>query len=312
MKRERIMITSDRLTVEIDPLGANLTSICETAVSGEKIEYLWQGDKRYWAGQAPNLFPYIARMTDGRYSLNGKEYEMNIHGFAKDSLFDLVCLKKTEAVFSLKDNMETYRQYPYRFEFTVCYHLWKNRIDITLRVKNMDEKEMYFGIGGHPGFNVPIEKGFSFEDYVLEFSDECRPKRIGFSSDCFVEGTPSVFTLEDNRRIAMSHELFDQDAIVLTEVGKQVTLKARNGGRMVRVTYPNMDYLGIWHTPNTDAPYVCIEPWSSLPSRKGIVEDLARQPGLVCLAAKEEYVNTWSIEVDELRNVYEDVMECVV
>ena len=110
----------------------------------------------------------------------------------------------------------------------------------------------------------------------------------------------------------MSHELFDQDAIVLTEVGKQVTLKARNGGRMVRVTYPNMDYLGIWHTPNTDAPYVCIEPWSSLPSRKGIVEDLARQPGLVCLAAKEEYVNTWSIEVDELRNVYEDVMECVV
>ena len=29
---------------------------------------------------------------------------------------------------------------------------------------------MYFGLGGHPGFNVPLEAGLSFEDYCLEFS----------------------------------------------------------------------------------------------------------------------------------------------
>ena len=28
---------------------------------------------------------------------------------------------------------------------------------------------MYFGVGGHPGFAVPLEKGLAFEDYCLQF-----------------------------------------------------------------------------------------------------------------------------------------------
>ena len=39
---------------------------------------------------------------------------------------------------------------------------------------------MYFGIGGHPEFNIPMEEGLSFEDYELEFSRACEPQRILF------------------------------------------------------------------------------------------------------------------------------------
>lgn len=298
MKRDLVTIKNDKLTVQIDPLGASLTSISETiAGSGERIEYLWQGDSKYWTDQAPNLFPYIARLTGGRYQLDGKEYEMDIHGFAKDSLFDITCLGKNAVTFSLKSSEASYRQYPYDFILEIAYRLEETRLEITFRVKNRDEKTMYFGIGGHPGFNVPLERSLRFEDYVLEFSDRCRPKRISFSPDCFVEGEPSAFALKEDRILPLSHDMFDEDAIVLTEMGRQVTLKAKNGIRAVRVTYNDMDYLGIWHMPHTDAPYVCIEPWSSLPSRKGIVEDLAKQPGLVRLEVKGEHINTWSIEI---------------
>ncbi len=49
--------------------------------------------------------------------------------------------------------------------------------------------------------------------------------------------------------------------------------------------------------PKTDAPYVCIEPWSLLPSRKGIVEDIEKQSDLISLNSNCEYENQIAIEI---------------
>ena len=91
--------------------------------------------------------------------------------------------------------------------------------------------------------------------------------------------------------------MFDDDAIVLVDMEKGVTLKSSKGNRAIHVTYPDMPYLGLWHKPKTDAPYICIEPWSSLPSRKGIVEDLRTQPSLLSLQADEKCDKQFAIEV---------------
>ena len=47
---------------------------------------------------------------------------------------------------------------------------------------------MYFGLGGHPGFNVPLEAGLSLEDYCLEFSEKANPSRVLFTDDCYRTG----------------------------------------------------------------------------------------------------------------------------
>lgn len=297
-------IASDKLTVQINPQGAGLWSVKENvssdaaaAANEQGVEYLWQGDPKYWTDKAPNLFPYIARMTNKHYILDGQEYEMDIHGFAKNSLFEAVYVKDNAVTLRLKDNEETYKQYPYHFLMDITYSLQGSKLDIVFHVENKDTKVMYFGIGGHPGFNVPMESGLCFEDYYLEFTKECQPERVSFSADCFVEGEPVSFPLEAGKVLPLHHDMFDEDAIILTDMDSQVTLKSDKGSKAVRVTYPDMKYLGFWHRPHTDAPYVCIEPWSSLPSRKGIVEDLATQPGLMKLEAGAEYNNTWSIEI---------------
>ena len=98
-------------------------------------------------------------------------------------------------------------------------------------------------------------------------------------------------------KLPLEHSLFDHDAIVLTNVSPCVTLKSDKSYRAIRVEYPDMPYVGFWHMPKTDAPYICIEPWSSLPARKGIVEDLTTQPGLISLDVGCEYKNQWSVEV---------------
>ena len=58
-----------------------------------------------------------------------------------------------------------------------------------------------------------------------------------------------------------------------------------------------MPYLGIWHWPKTDAPYVCIEPWSSLPARHGSIVQLEKQKDLITAEPGERYTNTWCIEL---------------
>lgn len=99
----------------------------------------------------------------------------------------------------------------------------------------------------------------------------------------------------DGQKIHLRHTLFDDDAIVMENMAKAVTLSAEKGSRYVKVEYPQMDYLGIWHAPGTEAPYICIEPWSSLPSRKGIIEDLETQENLIRLEKGQVYTNRWSI-----------------
>ena len=260
-------------------------------------EYLWQGNPEYWADMAPNLFPYIARMTDKKYTLFGKTYEMDIHGFAKDTEFHVNQISDEEIVFSMNHSKETLEQYPYAFVFEVNYQLDDNKLFVTYGVKNKDDKVMYFGVGGHPGFNVPMEKGVTFEDYYLEFDTEEPAERVGFSEDCFVTGDDKKYILQEGKRMLLRHDLFDDDAIILKYISKGVTLKSDKSKKAIRVTYPDMPYLGLWHMPKTDAPYVCIEPWSSLPSRKGIIEDLATQPGLISLEPNGKYKNLFVIEI---------------
>lgn len=288
-------IENEYLRVEADERGAQLWSIRDRSGT----EYLWQGDPAYWGDRALNLFPYVARLYGGCYEMDGQKYSLPIHGFAPES--DFVLAEKTESrmVFELCDSDRTYAQYPRRFVFRIHYTLSGKRIDVCFEVMNRDNRTMHFGLGGHPGFCVPLEEGKRFEDYLLRFSEPCAPVRVGFSEDCFVSGADRPFALQDERDVPLSHNLFDDDAIVLKEMAREVTLLAPQSGRSVTVSFPDMPYLGIWHWPKTDAPYVCIEPWVSLPAREGETAVLERQADLIHLPAGEIYRNTWSISVDD-------------
>ncbi len=287
-------LENEYLTVCIQEMGAQLWSMKDK----DGNEYLWQGDEQYWSDRAPNLFPHIARLTEGAYTLNGQRYEMDIHGFAKDSLFAATRVSDSHVIFTIKDSEVTREQYPFAFTFSISYRLEKNGIEITYSVKNEDDKEMYFAVGGHPGFNVPFEEGTAFEDYYLEFDREEAAKRVGFSEDCYVTG-PNELYPQEGKKIPLHHDMFDEDAIVLTDMARGVTLTSDKSRKGIYVSYPDMPYLGLWHWPKTDAPYICIEPWSALPARKGIVEDFATQPDMTCLQAGSEYKNTFWIQLIE-------------
>lgn len=288
-------VQNEFLTVSASEMGAQLQSV-RTA---DGTQCLWQGDAAYWRDRALNIFPYVARLWQGQYRMDGETYCMPIHGFAPTSRFALAEKTDTNMVFELRDSGETYAQYPRRFVLRVMYTLDRNKLKVTYEVKNLDEKPMYFGLGGHPGFNVPLEEGKRFEDYRLRFSQACLPVRVSFSEDCFVCGEDAAFALEEGKTLPLRHDLFDRDAIVLRDMAREVVLEAKDGGKRIRVSFPDMPYLGIWHWPKTDAPYVCIEPWSSLPARRGEVTVLEEQVDLIRLESGKTYTNVWTIAIEE-------------
>jgi len=288
-------IHNDFLSVTVNERGAELWSV----LGKDGTEYLWQGDEKYWGDRALTIFPFVARLWQGCYQMDGVEHEMPIHGFAPTSHFALAEKTNERMVLELTDNSETWEQYPRRFVFRAIYELNGNELAVTYEAENHDEKPMYFGLGGHPGFNVPLENGKAFEDYRLRFSEACEPVRVGFSEDCFVNGNDTPYALEKGCLLPLRHGLFDDDAIVLKNAAREVTLEAEDGQHSVTVSYPDLPYLGIWHKPKTDAPYVCIEPWSALPADHGQMTVFEEKPDLIRLESRETYRNRWTIRIHE-------------
>lgn len=286
-------IQNDFLTVTASEKGAELQSI----LSADGTEYLWQGDSAYWSDRALNIFPYVARLTQGSYYLDGHLYHMDIHGIAPYRDFALKEISSQRMVLELLSDDDTYARYPRQFAFRVVYTLRDRTLEVTYEVENRDDKTMYFGLGGHPGFNVPLAKGLRFEDYRLRFSTACDPRRVDFSEDCFVTGKDSPYPLADGQTLPLRHDLFNNDAIVLKDMARQITLETPGDSHSVTVSYPGMGYLGIWHWPKTDAPYVCIEPWCSLPATQGKVTRLEEQADLIRLSPHSTYTNKWQITI---------------
>lgn len=287
-----ITLQNKTVSLTVDTLGAQMMSLR----SGSR-EYLWQGDPRYWQGRAPTLFPFIARLTNDRYRFHGTEYPMTIHGFAAKEEFILTEQTENSLTLTLSSTPSTREFYPFDFSFAITYRLEDNTLSVSYRVENRSREQMPFGIGGHPGFRVPLEENEQFSDYDLEFSQVCQPDRVGFTPALYLSGQDTRYPLEEGRRIPLHHDLFDEDAIVLKNMDREITLRSRISGAGVTVTYPQMPYLGLWHAPKTAAPYVCIEPWSSLPSRQDVVEEFSCKSDLIQLPPDGVYQNTWTITV---------------
>lgn len=289
------IIRNQKLTVEISSRGGEFRSVKDA----QGREYLWQGDAATWTDRGPNLFPYIGRMTNKTYQYRGKTYQMDVHGFLPTSELTLVDQKETELTLRLESSDETRKQYPFEFILDITWKLEDEKISISYHITNTDDKTMYFGIGGHPGFNIPFEDGLKFEDYRIDFGEGARPRSIMLSDDCFILEKDEPLELENGRYLNLRHSLFDNDSIVLKEMPKEIKLYSEKGNKEIRIAFPDMDYLGFWHWPRVEVDYMCIEPWTSLPSRKDIVENLEKQENLLSLESGKEYLNRWSITISE-------------
>jgi galactose mutarotase-like enzyme len=248
-------IKNDKLKVEVSEHGAELQSIKDNG--GE--EYLWQGDPAYWARRSPILFPIVCGLWKETYRVNGKEYHLSRHGFARDTDFTLLAKGDEQVVYGLHDTAETMKLYPYHFNLAVSYKLTDNKIHVVWHVENTDDKIIYFQIGGHPAFRIPGAKAGEPVKGTLRF-DNPEPMRLYANVEgCLAKGYHKVET--DNGLFHFTEDSFKDDAIVFDHSQlRHIELLDEAGNTHVALDIKT-PAVGLWTPCGKHAPFICVEPW---------------------------------------------------
>lgn len=272
------VIENEYLKVSIRNQGAELTSVVNKETG---IEHLWQGDPNIWGWHAPNLFPIVGGLINNELLVDGKLYPMQRHGFARPTEFRLAEHKRDCAVFSLAYSADTLTAYPFKFNFQVKYDLIDNSLRITYKVINLDNKNIYFSVGGHPAFNVPFRDGERYEDYYLEFEVAEKLETYLLSpAGHFTGQTEAVAT--KGTKLPLTRDLFAKDALVFKNLqSRLITIKSDSHNLSLGVEFPHFNYLGIWAKPGAD--FVCIEPWLGCADTEGQPKDIKEKEGIIKL-----------------------------
>lgn len=286
------IIQNENLRAEFSGIGAELLSL----KSKDGTEFIWQADSKYWDGSSPVLFPYCCRLYGGYYTYNGEEYAGDIHGFICRTEFSDVESGSDFIIFRKKSDEATKKLYPFDFIFEISYTLKESSLICAIRVTNTGNDSLYYCNGMHPGFNVPLEG--KFEDWYLEFGDIAKPMRVLFSESKFCCGEKDFsYALTDGKRLALTHSLFDDEAIFLTDASRCVTIRSDISAHFVKVEYPDSPVIGFWQPEHTDAPFVCIEPLCGLPSFDGKIDDISTKMFSRRVGANESHTDTVTITV---------------
>lgn len=291
----RYKMENDCLIVTIDDLGAELVSIYDKKYSREVI---WQGDPAWWKRQAPILFPNVGKYYGGEFLYHGRHYTQDQHGFARDYELERVEESKTSVTYRLVSNEATRKVYPFDFELLITHRLGGDKVDIQWQVKNTGSYEMYFTIGGHPGFNVPVLPGTEYSDYALKFADDQDELKYIHIDMATGTGRPeNVYTMPlTNHQYQLSKTLFDLDALVFD--GGQIHkagIVMPDGTDYVTVLCDGFLNFGIWAAPG--APFVCLEPWCGRCDNFGYEGELQDKPGINSLKAEETFKKVYSIVI---------------
>lgn len=287
------LIQNEFLKVGVLAKGAELCSI--KTLQNDK-EYIWQADPEIWASHAPNLFPVIGVLKEGAFLYEGQEYKMPKHGFIRYN--ESISLKeKTEnkLVFQLQHSEESHTQYPFKFKFELSFSLQGKSLKVSHHILNIDDKPMYFSLGGHPAFNAPLFEGENYEDHFLEFDKILELRTHLINERGLITGETKLLS-ENSNRIQLHKNLFDNDALIFKNLGsKRLALKSIISGELLTVEFEDFENLGIWAKPG--APFVCIEPWLGIADSRQSSRDIKTKEGIIKLMPSKEFNASYTINI---------------
>ncbi|MDB5703988.1 MAG: aldose epimerase [Sphingomonas bacterium] len=279
---ELVEIASGDLSAAINPFGAELTHLRDA----RGRELMTDADPAYWTGHAPILFPLVGRPNGDMIRIDGVEYPMKQHGFARRMPFELMRHDASSALFRLADNEETRAVYPFAFALEIGFAISGATLKIEARIANYGDAPMPASFGWHPAFAWPLPYGEPREDHRIVFEqDEPEPLREIMPGG-LIGPTPRPSPL-DGRTLMLRDDLFANDALVWDGIHSRRVTYGAPAGPCLDIAFPDTPKLGIWTRPG--AHFVCIEPWHGIADPEGYVGDFRDKPGVFEIAPGSDW-----------------------
>lgn len=277
------------LSAAINPKGAELYSL-----ELDGIERIWQGDPAIWGRHAPLLFPFIGRLKDQQYELDGQMIQAPMHGFCRDRMFETVEADDLHVRYRTQDDEETRAVYPFSFTLEVEFRLEENTLIKRHTVTNRSDREMPFELGGHDAYRTTLIPGETMADYAIAFEGVDHLEPFAMDETGTLDLPKGHIPLEGPLLTKLPQDV-GLDTIVLEGLPvRKATLVSRKSPRKVTMEFEDFPYLGIWTAQKgVVTNYICIEPWSTLPDGHFMGRKLTDKPGIVVLAPGEQKTLTF-------------------
>lgn len=244
-RSDEVSITSGSTAAWISPLGAHVKGV---VVGGEPVVKP-SSDGIQTHGGVAVLIPYAGRVRDGRYTFEGKRFQLPtrkdghaIHGFAKDTRWKVKARAgdSVSMVATLRG-----RGYPGTLGASISYSVREGTFSTGCTIKNTGRNDAPVVVGFHPYL---VAKKWTIKaspnSYHYQLADGYFPtgRRFRYSFD---EAGPK----------AKLDDCFYSAA----------TLRLITGRKAVALRRRNMPYLVVYNGKYAEGESVAIEPYSGLP-----------------------------------------------
>jgi len=240
----------------------------------------------------PELGSLVCSVNDNTYVVDGKEYHLPRHGFARDKEFTLVSQTQEKVTFALHESEETLKVYPYYFNLAITYRLEGNKIHVIWHVENTDTREIHFQIGGHPAFNMPSGK---LEGMIKLDNEEPMDalKSYADGSHDMVE----VPLEADMGILEINNNFFRNDSVKIHKCQThRAMLMDTNGEPAITVDY-KAPVCAFWSPFDKQAPFVCIEPWYGIGDPRGFKGEFKDKPLMNHLLPGASFMSKYTITI---------------
>jgi len=279
-----VTIENNLVKIGINRLGAELQQF--THITHGNL--LWQKNDKLWNRFAPILFPIVGRLLNDQYTLNHESYGMRQHGFARDQVFKVMEHSEDSITLWLTDNEQTRAQYPFAFELLVKYTLLQDTLEIEHRVTNLDSAELFYSLGGHPGFHIEGK----LSAYYLDFGADYAVQQHLITGNYYNGNTKEI---QLSRKFELSDDLFTSDAIVIKHPPFQsIGFGKINGPKILSLHCDTWTAVGLWTKPG--APFFCIEPWWGWADALDSSGNINEKEGIMSLASGSHSTHKYCFE----------------
>jgi galactose mutarotase-like enzyme len=197
-------------------------------------------------GGNPILFPLCGNLPDNTYNVDGKDYQIKQHGFARELPWTATAQNNDGAAsvtVELASNAETKAVYPFDFHLAFTYSLQGNTLEIRQEYKNLSATPMPFSSGFHPYFLCGDKNQIVANIPSSSYQDNRTKENFAF------DGT---FDFDQDEIDAVFGKLSDRSTSIIDN--------SRN--LKIAIDYDDFyTYLVFWTVKGKD--FYCLEPWSA-------------------------------------------------